>query len=42
VTGWGKIGGERGGEDRRREWMRRGRKSSWEGEQEILVQEEGK
>jgi hypothetical protein len=26
VTGWGKIGG--GGEDRGREWMTRGRKSS--------------
>jgi hypothetical protein len=31
VTGWGKIEGR--GEDRRREWMRRGRKSSWGGEQ---------
>jgi hypothetical protein len=31
VTSWGRK--EEGGEDRRREWMRRGRKSSWEGEQ---------
>jgi hypothetical protein len=30
VTGIGE-----GGEDRRREWMRMGRKSSWEGEQWI-------
>jgi hypothetical protein len=27
------------GEGKGREWMRRGRKSSWEGEQWILVQE---
>jgi hypothetical protein len=27
------------GEGRRREWMRRSRKSSWEGEQWILAQE---
>jgi hypothetical protein len=37
VTGWGRIGG--GGEDRRKEWMRKGRKSSWEGEQWIVAQE---
>jgi hypothetical protein len=30
-TGWGRMGGE--GVGRGREWMRRGRKSSWEGEQ---------
>jgi hypothetical protein len=36
VTGWGRIGG--GGEDRGREWMRRDRKSSWEGEQWIVAQ----
>jgi hypothetical protein len=29
----------RGGEGRGREWMRQGRKSSWEGEQWILSQE---
>jgi hypothetical protein len=35
------MGGE--GEGREREWRRRGRKSSWEGEQWILAQEnEGK
>jgi hypothetical protein len=34
---------EGGGEDIGREWMRRGKKSSWEGEQWIVVQEkEGK
>jgi hypothetical protein len=27
VIGWGRIGGE----ERGREWMRRGRKNSWEG-----------
>jgi hypothetical protein len=37
VTGWGRTGG--GGEGRGREWMRRGRKSSWEGEQWIIAQE---
>jgi hypothetical protein len=37
VTGWGKIEGR--GEDRRREWMRRGRKNSWEGKQWIVAQE---
>jgi hypothetical protein len=37
VTGWGKIGG--GGKERGTEWMRRGRKSSWEGEQWIVAQE---
>jgi hypothetical protein len=31
------MGGE--GVGREREWMRRGRKSSWEGEQWILAQE---
>jgi hypothetical protein len=31
------MGGECVG--RRREWMRRGRKSSWEGEQWVLPQE---
>jgi hypothetical protein len=30
VADWGRIGEE--GEDRGREWMRRGRKSSWAGE----------
>jgi hypothetical protein len=31
------------GEDGGREWMRRGRKSCWEGEQQIVAQEkEGK
>jgi hypothetical protein len=35
------LGG--GGEDGGREWMRRGRKSSWEGEKLIIAQEkEGK
>jgi hypothetical protein len=37
VTGWGRLGGE--GEGMGREWMRRGRKSNWEGEQWIVVQE---
>jgi hypothetical protein len=36
VTGWKRKGGE--GDGRGREWMRRGRKSSWEVEQWILVQ----
>jgi hypothetical protein len=36
VTGWGKIGA--GGEDCGREWMRRGRKSTWEGELWIVAQ----
>jgi hypothetical protein len=36
VTGWGRIG--RGSEDGK-EWMRRGRKSSWERKQWIVVQE---
>jgi hypothetical protein len=41
VTGWERVGGE--GEDKGRKWMRRGRKSSWEGEQWIIAQEkEGK
>jgi hypothetical protein len=31
------MGGE--GEDKEKEWMRRGRKSSWKGEQWIVVQE---
>jgi hypothetical protein len=30
VTGWGRV--EEGGEDRDKEWIRRGRKSSWGGE----------
>jgi hypothetical protein len=35
------LGGE--GEEKGREWMRRGRKSIWEGEQWIVAQEkEGK
>jgi hypothetical protein len=38
VTSWGRI--RWGGEDGK-EWMRRGRKSSWGGEQWIVVQEEG-
>jgi hypothetical protein len=37
MTGWERMEGE--GEGRRREWMRRGRKSSWEREQWILAQE---
>jgi hypothetical protein len=37
VTGCGKI--ERGGEGIGRQWMRRSRKSSWEGEQWIVAQE---
>jgi hypothetical protein len=41
VTGWEKIG--RGGEIRGRECMKRGRKSSLEGEKWIVAQEkEGK
>jgi hypothetical protein len=38
VTGWGRMGREGVGGG---QWMRRGRKSSWEGEQRILAQEEG-
>jgi hypothetical protein len=30
----------RGSEDRGREWIRRGRESSWEGEQLFVAQEE--
>jgi hypothetical protein len=37
VTGWSRIGGE--GEGRRREWVRRGRMSCWEGDQWTLAQE---
>jgi hypothetical protein len=37
VTGSGRMGGEDMG--RGKEWMRRGRKSSWEGGQWILAQE---
>jgi hypothetical protein len=37
VTGSGRMGW--GGEYSSREWMRRGRKSSWEGEQWIVAQE---
>jgi hypothetical protein len=37
VTGWGKM--RRGGEGMGKEWMKGGRKSSWEGEQWILQQE---
>jgi hypothetical protein len=37
VTGWERRGGESVG--RVREWMRRGRKGSWEGKQWILAQE---
>jgi hypothetical protein len=37
VTGWWRIGG--GGEYRGREWMRKGRKSSWGGEQWNVIQE---
>jgi hypothetical protein len=37
VNGWGRIRGR--GKDRGRKWMRRGRKSSWEGEQWIVAQE---
>jgi hypothetical protein len=41
VTGWERIG--RGGESRGGEWMRRGRKNSWEGLQCIVAKEkEGK
>jgi hypothetical protein len=41
VTIWGRIGGR--GEGRGRDWMRRGRKSSWEGERWTVTQEkEGK
>jgi hypothetical protein len=35
VTGWEWIGGV--GEVRGREWMKMGRKSSWEGEQWIVA-----
>jgi hypothetical protein len=37
VTSWGRIGME--SKDCRREWMGRGRKSSWEGEQWTIGQE---
>jgi hypothetical protein len=37
VIGWGKKGG--GDEDKKREWIRRGRKSSCVGEQWIIAQE---
>jgi hypothetical protein len=37
VTGCGRIG--EGGEDGIKEWMKRGRKSSWEGEQWNVAQE---
>jgi hypothetical protein len=41
VTGWGRIRG--GVEDRVREWMRRGTKSSLEGEQWFVThKKEGK
>jgi hypothetical protein len=40
VTCWEKIRG--GSEDREREWMRKGRKSNWEKEQWIIVQEKRK
>jgi hypothetical protein len=36
IRGWGRIGGE---VKLGKEWMRRGRKSSWEGEQWIIAQE---
>jgi hypothetical protein len=36
VTGWGRIGG---GSENGKECIRSGRKSSWEGEQWIVVQE---
>jgi hypothetical protein len=36
VTSWGRVGGR--GKDGK-VWMRRGRKSSWEGEQWIVAQE---
>jgi hypothetical protein len=39
VTGWGGVGGR--GKDRGREWIRRGRKSTLEGEQWIVAQEKG-
>jgi hypothetical protein len=39
VTGWGRMGGE--GEGKWREWVRRGKTSCWEGEQQVLAQEEG-
>jgi hypothetical protein len=35
VTGWGRMGG--GGKDTGKEWMRRGRKSIWEGGEWIVV-----
>jgi hypothetical protein len=37
VTGWGRIGGN--DEDNGREWIIRGRKSDWEGEQWTVAQE---
>jgi hypothetical protein len=41
VTDWGRGGG--GGENRGKEWIRVGRKSSWEEEQWIVTQKkEGK
>jgi hypothetical protein len=40
VTGWGRT--EQGDEDRVREWMSRGRKDSWEGEQCIVTRKGGK
>jgi hypothetical protein len=36
VTGWGRVGGEV--EGRGRKWVRRGRMSSWEGEQWISAE----
>jgi hypothetical protein len=38
MTGWERIRGEGGG--REREWMRRGRKDCWAGEQWILKEGE--
>jgi hypothetical protein len=40
VTSWGRVGEE--GENLGRVCMRRGRKSSWEGDQWIVAQKEGK
>jgi hypothetical protein len=37
ATGWGRTGG--GGEVSGREWIRRGRKSSLEGEKWVVAQE---
>jgi hypothetical protein len=37
LTCWGRVRG--GVEDSGREWIRKGRKSSWEGEQWIVAQE---